>query len=162
MGSKVPSECIFRYAFKDAFLHPEDLSQFCCTGSKSHIATGLRCPYAIIGFCRLKLFFILRACYAVSWVFCRVNFNRKFVASLRLCGELLCSDPTTEAQRNRGYISAGPTHIIPRRATYSLSIPSSSPTFRPCPEEAIILRTKSPFLMPASGISSSAILLSRI
>ena len=66
MSSKISFECIFRYAFKDAFLHPEDLSQFYCTGSQSHIATGLRCPYAIIGVCRLKPFFILRACYAVS------------------------------------------------------------------------------------------------
>jgi len=33
-----------------------------------------------------------------------VNLNRKFSVSFRLCGETLCSDPTTETQRNRGHI----------------------------------------------------------
>ena len=124
MGSKVPSECIFRYAFKDAFLHPEDLSQFCCTGSKSHIATGLRCPYAIIGFCRLKLFFILRACYAVSWVFCMGGLESKI---LHLFASVVNRDALTQPQRRRGTeaIFSARTHL--HNSAKSLFFPHPTP-----------------------------------
>jgi hypothetical protein len=39
----------------------------------------------------------LRAPRYLEWV----NLNRKFPVSFRLCGEPRCSDPTTEAQRNK-------------------------------------------------------------
>jgi hypothetical protein len=61
MGIKISSECIFRYAFKDAFVHPEDLSQFYLYGVTVTYSDRPTLPISVEYVFRLKLFFILRA-----------------------------------------------------------------------------------------------------
>ena len=56
-------------------------------------------PYQVLGSPHIDMHSVYWALRYFVWV----DLNRIFVASLRFCGEPRCFDPTTEAQRNRGY-----------------------------------------------------------